>query len=49
MLSHEVSTTVDGDREEVDPWIGMRETRRADGEPTNAGVGELLNGGWGGR
>jgi len=38
---------VAGDREEVDPWVGMRETNgtgRAGGEPTNEGVGELLHG-----
>ena len=51
VLSHEISMTVTGDREGVDPWLGMRETRgarRADGEPRNEGVGELLNGNEGG-
>ena len=40
VLSHGVSMTVAGDREEVDPWVGMRETSgtgRAGGEPTNEG------------
>ena len=51
VLSHGVSMTVDGNRGEVDPWVGMRETRgtrRANGEPTNEGVGLLLDGNEGG-
>jgi len=51
VLSHEISMTVTGDREGVDPWLGMRETggaRRADGDPRSEGVGELLNGNEGG-
>ena len=47
VLSHEVSMTIAGGREEVDPWAWMRETvgtRGADGEPRNVGVGELPDG-----
>jgi len=47
VISHGVSMMMAGDREEVDPWVGMRETNGtggADGEPTNEGVGELLHG-----
>ena len=46
VLSHGVSMTVAGDRGEVDPWVDMREapgSRRGNGEPTNEGVGEVLN------
>jgi len=48
VISHGVSMMVAGDREEVDPWVGMRETSgtgRAGGESTNEGVGELLHDG----
>jgi len=40
-----VSMTVAGDREDVDPWAGMRE------ELTEEGIGEILDGneGLGGR
>ena len=36
------------DREEVDPWAGMRETTGEDGGPTNEGLRELLHGNEGG-
>jgi len=51
VLSHGVSMMVASDGEEVDSWVGMRETirtRRADEEPTNEGVGEVLDGNGGG-
>ena len=51
VLSHGISMTVAGDREEVDPWAGMRETSgtgRTGGESTNEGVGELPHGNEGG-
>jgi len=51
VLSRGVSMAVAGDREDVDPWARMRETRgtrKADGEIRNEGVGELLDGNEGG-
>jgi len=44
VLSHGVSMTVASDREVADPWAGMRE----DGELTEEGVRETLNGNEGG-
>jgi len=42
VLSAGVSMTVAGDREDVDPWAGMRE------ELTEEGIGEILDGNEGG-